>query len=182
MTVYIALLRGVNVGGHNKLPMKELTELCARLGLEDVRTYIQSGNIVFRSSIPPSDIAATVHAGIAERFGFDIPVMVFDADEWGRILSASPYGALAAEDPAKVLVTLLDGKPAESQLEKLSGVVSGDEEFHLDGRALYLRLPQGAGRSKLAARVAAANFKTPATARNWRTMLKLEEMAQSLDG
>lgn len=181
MTAWISLLRGVNVGGHGKIPMKELAALYEKLGLKSVKTYIQSGNVVFVSDGGADALAKTIEAAIGETFGTQTGVVVFSLAEWDAILAANPYLAAAEADPTKVSVMTFGAPPDTAPLEKLKVVMADGEDFKLDGRALYLNLPNGTGNSKLAAKAAALKFGTVATTRNWRTMVKLGELAEALE-
>lgn len=182
MTAYISLLRGINVGGHRKVPMKELAALYEALGLAPAKTYIQSGNVVFLSD--ESDTAAlaeAISAGIEDRFGFEVGVLVYSLADWAAILEANPYPDEAAADGAKVLVTLLAREPDAPRMQAIEKACAPQEDFELIGKALYLKLPNGAGRSKLAEQGGASKFRFTATARNWRTLATLKEIAEALE-
>ncbi len=182
MTAYISLLRGINVGGHRKVPMKELAALYDALGLAPAKTYIQSGNVVFLSDESDAGaLAGRISAGIENRFGFEVGVLVYSLADWISILEANPYPDEAAADGAKVMTTLLQREPDAGRLEAVKKARAPEEGFQLIGRVLYLNLPNGAGRSKLAEQGGAAKFKFTATARNWRTMTTLRDMAEALE-
>lgn len=163
--VQVALLRGINVGGRNILPMAELRSALEASGLSDVRTYIQSGNVVFRSAEP--EPATTVGAIIRESFGFDVPVIVRSLGDLERIAGAHPD--LGGDVPPKWLhVFLLDrpGEPGGAPDPERFGA----DRFVLDGSELYATYPNGSGRSKLTIDVVERSFEVVATARNVSTL------------
>lgn len=183
---WILLLRGVNVGGRHSLPMRELVEILESLGLEDVRTYIQSGNAVFRaprgvSASQADEIAAAlaeeVAAAIRARRGFRPRALVLGAERLERAAAASPFQAESDADDRSVHVSFLVATPETPDLDGLSAIRAPSERFHLDGDVFYLHAPEGIGRSKLATR-AERLLGVEATARNWRTVRKLQEMTR----
>lgn len=181
MTPYIALLRGVNVGGRGTLPMKELVTIFERLGLDAVRTYIQSGNVVFWSERRvATDLPARISRAIEENRGFAPSVVILGADAVRRAVEANPFPRAAAE-PKSLHVGFCDRAPRRPDLARLESLRQGDEAFHLEGAVLYLHLPSGVARSKLAAGAEKA-LGVPMTSRNWRTMQKLLEMAEMEPG
>ncbi len=180
MNTYIALLRGINVGGRNKLPMRELVALLEKLGLRNVKTYIQSGNVVFQSE--RTDVAALAleigHA-IESSHGFTPRVMLLDADAVRASMTANPFPEAEAE-PKTLHLYFLAETPGNSAVDTLNQLKKENERFHLGNRVLYLHAPDGIGRSKLAER-AERTLGVPATARNWRTVSKVMEMALEVD-
>lgn len=176
MTTWIALLRGVNVGG-NRLPMADLRDECASMGLENVRTYIQSGNVVFEAG-PESacDLAAALPPRIERRFGFRPRILVLSVDDLRRAMSANPY-AEAESEPKTVHLYFLAERPDAVDTDGLDELRADTECWHLEGRVFYLHTPDGYGTSKLAAR-AEKLLGVDATARNWRTVRKLRELAE----
>lgn len=174
----VALLRGINVGGKNKIPMTELKSLFASLGLEDVVTYIQSGNVVFRSPAGDAqDIAAGIQKRIAEDFGFSVTVLLRTPAELGEITECNPF--LRGEaDLSKLHVVFLDGPPPADGVAQLDPGRSPPDEFSMSGREIYLHLPNGAGRSKLTIDYFERVLGIAATARNWNTLLKLLALTQ----
>jgi uncharacterized protein (DUF1697 family) len=161
----VALLRGINVGGKNKVAMADLRELFVGLGGTDVETYIQSGNVVFAGVLDPAEIEAAVREG----FGLDLRVIVRTHDELARAVAGNPF---PDADPKALHVGFLAGDPPDVELEL--------EPFHPEdavvrGRELYLHLPNGVGRSKLPAYVD-RQLRTPTTVRNWRTVATLLDL------
>lgn len=176
MTTWIALLRGINVGGKNVLPMNELTQTLAKAGYVKVRTYIQSGNVVFQSSKPSADVlAAHISEAIFASHGLTLVVVVIRADELREAVDANPYRT-AEDDPKSLHLFFLGSVPSDACLEPLNGLKSETESFAIVGKVFYLHTPDGIARSKIARGVERA-LGVSATARNWRTVSKLKELA-----
>ncbi len=172
VSVMVAFLRGVNVGGKGKLAMADLRQAAAACGAEDVRTYIQSGNLVFRSRSSAASMAKKLRTAIAAAGDVDPDVVVRTRDELARVVAKNPYVA-RGEDPAHLHV-VFDG-----DLRGLDVARYAPEEAVAAGRDLYLFLPRGLGRSKLAGDLARKG-KGTGTARNWRTVLKCLELADGV--
>jgi len=170
----VALLRGINVGGKNILPMKALAEIFRGAGAEDIKTYIQSGNVVFRHA-HPDKVATKVRAQIAEQFNLKVPVVIRSAAEIASTLSANPYLQLGI-DPSWLHVMFLADQPSPELIAKLDPTRSSPDEFTLIGRDLYLHLPNGAARTRLTATYFDSTLKTTGTQRNWRTVVTLSDM------
>ncbi len=176
MKTYIALLRGVNVGGKGLLPMKELVAILESLGCRTVKTYIQSGNAVFEhNEIEASKLAGKVSAAIEKKRGFAPHVLMLDAKVFKQAVDGNPFPKAVAE-PKSLHILFLDSKPTKSAMKSLSGLKSDNEQFKLLGSLFYLHAPDGIGRSKLAANVE-RKLGVPATSRNWRTVCTLLEIA-----
>ncbi|MEJ2060469.1 MAG: DUF1697 domain-containing protein [Gammaproteobacteria bacterium] len=177
MKTYIALFRGINIGGHHLLPMKNLVAMLQDMGFRQVKAYGQSGNVVFQGG---SETAASISKRIGGRidaeYGFEPYVLILDAKALGKSISGNPYPE-AESDPKSLHVYFLASAPKNPDLEKLKAVSRKSEEFCLSGKLFYLHAPEGAGRSKLAASVEGALGVT-LTARNWRTVCKIMEMAK----
>ena len=175
--VTIALLRGINVGGKNRLPMKELAALFVDAGCEDVRTYIQSGNVVFRTG-PEADeeISTVISASILNHFGYRIPVITRTAREFQEIVQANPFVEAGAEAD-KLHFMFLAELPDSANVEALDPHRSPGDEFAVMGREIYLHYPNGVARSKLTNSYFDSRLSTTSTTRNWRTTLKLLELA-----
>jgi len=175
--VHVALLRGVNVGGANRLPMRDLAEMFRDAGCADVRTYIQSGNVVFAASATLARrVPSVVGAAIRSRFGFDTPLLVRTGAELANVVGRNPF-LKAGADPATLHVAFLRDQPDKAQVASLDPDVSPPDEFRVSGREIYLRCPDGVARSRLTAPYFDTRLKTVSTARNWRTVLALLEMA-----
>ena len=174
---FVALLRGVNVGGRKKIAMAELRLLFSSLGFEDVVAYIQSGNVVFSSPHGDRDhISATIEGEITAAFGMDPAVLLRTPTELEEIVKCSPYRARA--DSSKVHVVFLERTPAASAAAELDPGRSPPDEFTLRGREVYLYLPNGAGRSKLTIDYFERRLGVRATARNWNTLLNLLDLCR----
>lgn len=177
MTVMVVLVRGINVGGRSKLAMADLRAIAEGCGFEQVRTYIQSGNLVCTTSESSSAaVAATLEKALATATELQPAVMARTLDEWAAAVDGNPF-LQRGEDPAHLHVTFL-GTGEKASLGDLDVAAYAPEEAAVVGAQLYLFLPTGMGRSKLAGDL--ARRKGPAgTTRNWRTTLKLLEMAQT---
>lgn len=180
MTTWIALLRGINMGGHHKLPMKSLAALLEQLGCRDVRTYIQSGNAVFRHAARDGQrLAGQIGAAIREAHGFEPFVLLLRREELERSAAGNPFPH-AESSPTRLSLFFLGGAPERPDLAGLDRLKRPTETFVLDGATFYLHTPDGFGNSKLAARIPAL-LGVEATARNWRTVTTLLELARALD-
>lgn len=180
VTTLIALLRGINIGGNHKLPMKELSALLTEMGLRDVQTYIQSGNVVFRSNVKDNAaLAAKISAAIEAQHGFAPQVLLLDADELRKTITTNPFPEAEAT-PASLSLLFLAEIPSIPNLKALEALRISSERFKLVGKVFYLHAPDGFGRSKLAAN-AERLLGVPATGRNWNTVCKLAEMAGNLN-
>jgi len=179
MTVYVALLRGINVGGRNILPMQSLREILRASGCEDVSTYIQSGNAVFNHSASASRISATISSAIESDFGFRPSVMIISANEFRAIAEATPF-LIDVKEPRHLHVSFLSEAAKAADLNGLQELSAADEKFKLTERAFYLHAPSGIGRSKLASAVEKC-LGVDATGRNWRTVCKILELLEALE-
>jgi len=176
---HVSLLRGANVGGKNKLPMKTLAELFADEGCAEVRTYIQSGNVVYQASKRLAHrIPDLITKGISERFGLDIPVVTRTIDELRAVVRCNPY-VRAGVDPAKLHVAFLSTTPAAARVAALDVDRSPPDEFIVVGREIFLHCPNGTARTKLTNAYFDSMLQTMSTVRNWRTVLKLLELADA---
>ncbi len=173
MPVCFALFRGINVGGRNKLPMAALRSLLEDLGLEHVRSYIQSGNVVFEAPRKPSaKLVSSISAAIEDAHGFGPEILVLTADDFARRVAASPY---AHAEPKSHHAYFLGAEPKAPNLDALEALRTKTEHFELKDGAFYLLAPDGIGRSKLAAAVE-AKLGVATTARNGRTLQALLDL------
>jgi uncharacterized protein (DUF1697 family) len=176
-TTHVALLRGINVGGKHPLPMKELTALFTAAGCTEVSTYIQSGNVVFRA---PAELAPRLPAGVGrriqERFGFDAPVVLRTAGELAAVVRGNPFLTPDA-DTAPLHVMFLAGEPSPDAVARLDHQRSPGDSFAVRGREVYLHCPSGVARTRLTNGYFDTALGTTTTSRNWRTVLKLLELA-----
>ena len=179
MPVFVALLRGINVGGHHKVPMAELRAACEAIGLRDVSTYIQSGNIVFTSDSDERELTTQLGGEIADRFGFEVPVVIREGAELAVAAQSHPLAHLDVEE--KLLhVAFLSDEPGAKAIEAFDIARYAPDEVVVQRRDAYIAYPNGSGRSKLTLDVIERAFGGPATARNWRTVQKLVEMTQAI--
>jgi uncharacterized protein (DUF1697 family) len=182
MTVMIAMLRGVNVGGHNIIKMDALRALCESLGLRGVQTYVQSGNIVFKTpERDPLRVAGKIQKGIEKQFGFNPHVIVRSAPELRDVIARNPFAKRRGIDPRKLLVSFLAVDPGAEIRAAVLAIKTEPEELRMDGRELYIYFPNGMGRPKMSWSVLERTLKTPGTGRNWNSVTKLLELAEKLE-
>ncbi len=186
MPVLISMLRGVNVVGRNRVKMDALRALYESLKLEDPRTYVQSGNVIFRTKVRHEQkgsaaLATKIQDGIERKFGFRPEVILRTPDEMRSAIAASPFAASRNLEPGKVLVTFLDGEPGPDSQSTLLGLKGYPEEVHLKGRELYIYFPNGAGQSKLPWSKVEKLVKVKGTARNWNSVNKMLEIAEEME-
>ncbi len=175
MNTYIALFRGINVGGRNILPMKALAGLLEDMGCENVKTYIQSGNVVLRNKEKQANkIAGEISAKILENHGFEPRVFLLEISELQDAVENNPFDT---EDGKALHFSFLDSYPENPDLERLMALKSKSEEFKLHKKVFYLYAPDGIGRSKLAEKVERC-LGVPVTVRNWNTVRKLMSMVE----
>jgi len=171
----VALVRGINVGGNHQIPMARLRELYATLGFEEVATYIQSGNVVFRTPPGAPDRSSIVEAAIAEAFGWPIRVVERTHDDLAAIVAADPFPTAG---PTKRLVMFLFDEPSSAVATEFGRVIVGDDEAILLGREIQLHCPDGFGRTPLTKILTERRLGVVATTRNWRTVTTLLEMTR----
>jgi uncharacterized protein (DUF1697 family) len=176
MILQVALLRGINVGGKNKLSMRDLSALFVEAGCENVRTFIQSGNVVFTANTRVSkNLAGVLAARIEERFGLRVPVILRTAEQLRDVISNNPYHH-AGKPEDYLHVMFLADLPSAAKAAALDPNRSSPDEFIVRGQEIYLHLPNGAGNSKLTNAWFDSKLSTVSTARNWRTVNKLLRM------
>lgn len=179
MKIYITLLRGINVGGHNRLPMKKLSALLEKLGCRDVKTYIQSGNIVFRhNETDPAILSDLIRTEINKTFGFEPRVLVLGTDTFKTARVLNPFKG-AESDPKSLHLFFLESVPDNPDLKAMDSLKKSTEHFSLKNGFFYLHAPDGIGKSKLASKIEKL-IGVPITGRNWRTVHKILEIANSL--
>ena len=177
MATFICFLRGVNVGGKGKVPMAELKTVLADLGFENVKTVLQSGNVVFTAAGKPQ--GKTIEAAIETAFQFRPDVHLLTPAQLRKIVGDNPYKEAAMKDPGHMVTFILPGKPLASAKAKLEAVATTDETFTLRPNIVYAHFGQGMGRSKLAAAMDRA-LGVRGTARNWNTLTRVLELAEAL--
>jgi uncharacterized protein (DUF1697 family) len=180
--VHVALLRGVNVGGANKLAMSDLKAIFEGAGCSRVETIIQSGNVVFAAPLTlDGNLAGIVAVAIKRRFGLETPVILRSSAEMRAILEGNPFLA-AGVDPALLHVMCLASRPGKDEIAALDPHRSPPDEFVVRERDIYLHLPNGVARSKLTNAYFDKALRTIGTARNWRTMTKLCDASERSAG
>lgn len=183
MAVIVSMLRGVNVGGHNRIKMDTLRALYESLKLRDAQTYVQSGNVVFRSDERNVvAVAKRIEDGIEREFGFRPDVILRTAAEMKAVVAGNPFAKRRGIEPGKLLVTFFAGEPDREGREKVLKMKPDLEELRLVGRELYVYFPDGMGRSKFPWATIGKILKTPGTGRNWNSVIKLLEMAERMEG
>ncbi len=174
--MYLALLRGINVGGKNKLPMTDLIAMFAAAGCRDVRSYIQSGNVIFRAD--PEVVASlpgVITASIAEQCGYQVPVVLRTMEQLGDAIRHNPFIAQGVDEETLHVLFLAD-RPGAARVDGLDPDRSPPDAFVVFGQEVYLCLPNGAGRTKLTNAYFDAKLATISTGRNWRTVTTLYAM------
>ena len=172
---YAALLRGVNLGSHNKVSMSDLRELFEGLGHEDVATYVQSGNVVFRARGDAESLAAAIERRIERDLGLSVAVLLRDKTQLARIAAANPFAG-KERDPTRLHVTFLAETAPRAAVRELAAGDFAPDALHVNGKEVYLHTPQGYGRTKLSGMFFEKKLGVVATTRNWRTVTKLTEL------
>lgn len=171
---YAALLRGINLGARNKVAMGDLRALVAGLGCEDVATYVQSGNVVFKSSTPRAQLHAALEGQIRRALGLELVVVLRTKAELAKLVAGNPFSGRGREP--KLHVTFLAETPPRARVRALETFDSGADELRVAGKHVYLHLPGGYGRSKLSNAFFEQQLGVAATTRNWNTVTKLAEL------
>ncbi|HEY0142423.1 MAG TPA: DUF1697 domain-containing protein [Thermoanaerobaculia bacterium] len=180
--VYVGLLRGVNVGGKNKLPSATLKAACERAGFKNVQTYLQSGNVVFTAAKePPARIAERLQAQLKEVAGLDVSVLVRTAAELRALLSPHPFGDPRDYPGNRVAAVFLDGTLSEASKAKLEGLRAANEQLKFGSQEVFAFFPDGMGRSDLANALHGKTLGVTCTARNWNTVSALVALADALE-
>lgn len=182
MPVLICLLRAVNVGGHGQIKMDALRELFTSLKFQDPQTYVQSGNVIFKSS--ESDLARTatrIQEGIQKQFGCCPQVILRSPGDLRKVIAGNPFRKRKDIEPGKLLVFFLAGEPAKDAAKSLAALAIQPEELHLTGRELYIYFPNGAGKSRLPWARVDKVLQTQGTGRNWNSVTKILEIAERLE-
>jgi uncharacterized protein (DUF1697 family) len=179
MPVYIALLRGINVGGNQRIQMERLRESCATLGFTEVQTYIQSGNVIFKANrISPASLAKKLEDRLLKDFGFPVPVVARTHEEMVQVLDNNPYLKEPAIDLEKLHVIFLPEKPGLPVLKELAGLARLPDRSRCLGSEIYLYLPNGFGHSSLANNPIERRLLHRATTRNWKTVTAIYQLCR----
>jgi uncharacterized protein (DUF1697 family) len=172
---HVALLRGINVGGNNALPMKDLAQMFSDAGCKAVRTFIQSGNVIFDAPAGAPGIGDAVKAKIEKRYGYRIPVVIRTSEQLLKTIRGNPF-LKAGADEKTLHVYFLADSPKANAVAGLDPGRSAPDAFHVRGQEIYLHLPNGMARTKLTNAYFDSKLSTICTARNWATVLKLAAM------
>ena len=175
MAKLVALLRAVNVGGR-KLPMAELSALCEGLGWSEIRTYIQSGNLVFEADAAPAALEAQLEKALSARFGFEVPVVIRTSPQWKALVASNPFAKESETEANWVLAGLSKAKLDPGAAAAIQAKAASGERVVQAGEALWFHYPAGVGTSKLTPALIDRAAGSAVTARNWRTIIMLNEM------
>ncbi|HEV3154899.1 MAG TPA: DUF1697 domain-containing protein [Candidatus Baltobacteraceae bacterium] len=176
MSAYAAMLRAVNVAGHNAVTMADLKSLCERLGYQDVKSLLQSGNVVFNApGAEAAEIEAALERETQKRLHVSTQFFVRTRAQVAAAVRANPFGAQAEDDPARLVLVFLKSAAAASDVRALKAAISGPEQVSAKGNHVYAYYPDGQGRSKLTAKMIERYVKSVCTARNWNTVTKILE-------
>jgi uncharacterized protein (DUF1697 family) len=179
MPIYVSMLRGINVGGHKLIKMDRLRRSFEALGFEQVQTYIQSGNVVFRTGkIFPDALSKRIEETILNDFGFAVPVISRAAGDMSRTIANNPFLSQPGIDPERLHVTFLSEAPAQAALQKLATLIAKPDQARCLGKELYLYLPNGFSQSSLWKRPWERVLGVVTTTRNWKTVNLLHQMCQ----
>jgi uncharacterized protein (DUF1697 family) len=179
VNTYISMLRGINVGGSNQIRMADLKKLYEELGFQEVVTYVNSGNVVFRT--PETDanaIARRIQAQIKETLGGDVPVLIREPHDLERILAHNPFLTGRKEDTSKLHVMFLSAPPVPTNLAKLVKPANCEDEFIFGEQEIFLFCPGGLGRTKLTTALFERSLKVTTTTRNWNTVNALFKLSK----
>lgn len=182
MGVVISMLRGVNLAAHKRIKMDALRELYESLGLREPQTYVQSGNVLFKTREQHlGKLAKRIEDAIEKSFGFRADVILRTTAELRQAIANNPFATRKNIDPARLLVTFLAGDPGEEAREKLRQIKADPEELWIEGRDLFIYFPNGLARPKLSIPLIERTLKTSGTGRNWNSARKLLEMAEAME-
>ncbi len=182
MTTYISMLRGINLGPHNRIKMEFLRTSLATIGLDQIRTYVQSGNAVFScADVPTAKLSEKIERQILKDFGLTVSVISLTADEMKSTIQKNPFVKQSGIDCSKMHVTFLAENPAPSAIKKLEALVAGADQFRYSARAVYLYCPGGYGETKLSNNAFEKLLLVRATTRNWKSVNNLYQMAADID-
>lgn len=177
-STYLGLLRGINVGGHHKLPMADLRALLTALGWSRVRTYIQSGNAIFEATDSPAVVEARLEQAIKRTFGLAVPVLVRTATAWSTYAAGNPFSSAVKTEPNRVLLALAKQPLPADAADVLQERGTRGERIVQVEDALWIHFPQGIAQSRLTSALLDRVAGSPVTARNWLTVVKLRELSE----
>lgn len=182
MPVIICMLRGVNVGGHNLIKMDALKALCVSLKLKDPQTYVQSGNVIFKTEEKDlAKLTKRIQDAIERKVGFRPEVILRSAAEFREVIAGNPFAKRSGIEPGKLLVNFLAADPGREARDKALAIKTDPEELHIIGREAYIYFPNGQGKSKLPWPAIERTLKTSGTGRNWNSVTKMLTIAENLE-
>ena len=181
MATYVGLLRAINLAGKNSVSMDALRDVATELGLQDARTLLQSGNIVFRSNVSSADkLERLLQNAALHRLGVTTEFFIRTAAEWNAIVAANPFAKEAKSDPARLVAVVFKSAPDRAAVTNLQNAIKGPEKVIAKGREAFITYPDGQGRSKLTIALIEKKLGTRGTARNWNTVLKLAAVTEGM--
>lgn len=175
----VALLRGINVGGKAAVPMIELASVLSQLGCTNVSTYLRTGNVIFDAPRSEGQMEEIMERAIANEFGLSVPVIVKSVEAFSALLLNVPFSDEARSDPSHVLLYLSKSPPIATAIEGLQAKVTAGEAIIRQGDEIWIHYPDGIGKSKITPTVIDRSIGSPATGRNWNTLVKLRDLAQA---
>jgi uncharacterized protein (DUF1697 family) len=179
VSLFLALIRGINVGGHKMIGMADLRDLLTRLGFEDCRSILQSGNLIFQAQKKTTaQLERLLEAETEKRLGLETTFFVRTPAEWESVIAQNPFRKEAERDPGHLIVLFLKNAPDAGNVDALRGAIVGREVIQVKGNHAYVVYPDGQGRSRLTNTVIEKKLGTRATGRNWNTVLKLAALAK----
>jgi len=182
MPVYIAMLRGINIGPHKRMKMERLRACCERLGFVDVKTYIQSGNVVFRApKLSPAALSKKLGGGIVKEFGFSAEVISRSREEMKEIIDDNPFMKERGIDASKLHVAFLSESASAAALKKLQELTLAPDRTHSSAKEIYFYFPNGVSGSSLWKHPLDRVLSLPVTMRNWKTVTTLYRMAMEVE-
>lgn len=182
MGVIVSMLRGVNLGPHNRVKMEELRALYVSLKLREPQTYVQSGNVIFKTDEQDlSKLTKRIESAIEKKFGFQSDVVLRSAAELREVVARNPFAKRRRIEPSKLLVTFLAGDPGEEARVAVRAIQCAPDELWIDGREAYIYFPNGVGRPNLSWHTIPKILKVPGTGRNWNSVTKMLEMAEKME-
>lgn len=173
MIKYIGILRGINVGGHRKIVMADLKQLLEKLGLQNITTYIQSGNVLFSSTMSQKDAEKAMKKAVHNKYGYDVPVLVRTVNYFHSLVDHNPYLEDGNMDIKQLYVAFLSETPKKNAIEKLESIDFDNDKFTIIGNAVFICYNTKSSNSKLTTNIIENKLNVIATSRNWKTILKL---------
>ena len=182
MPVVICMLRGINVGAHNRVKMDDLKKVFTSLKLRDPQTYVQSGNVIFKTDERDLDkLRRNLETAIHKKFGFQSDAILRTAKDLREVIAQNPFAKRKDIHPSKLLVTFFSTDPGEAARKQARAIKCDPEELFIEGREAYIYFPNGAGRSKLNWPLIPKTLKVQGTARNWNSVTKMLEIAEKME-